>query len=100
MYKPNRGRSRVALKRYGLRENLVPAKRYLADRSRTVDAHKESRNLVGMAEGSPTTDHPSDSFHSSSEANSEIAVSLSDKTPISAYSDNINIDAAMSIVTT
>ncbi len=99
MHRPIRGRSRVALEHYGLRENLVPTERYLADRDRSVDAHKEGRNLVGMAEGNLTTDHPSDSFHSYSEANSEIAVSIDDKTPMSACSDNISVDAAMSIVT-
>ena len=57
-----------------------------------------------MASGNLATDHPSDSFHSSSEANSDTtisvtAVSISGKSPMSSYSDNINVDAAMSILT-
>ncbi len=104
MQVPNRGRSRSALGRYNLRQNLVPPLRYSVDYSGPVNPSRDSRNSAGMATEGLTLDHSRNSFRSSSEVDSdetiaEIVASTSGLQSMSAYSDNINVEAAMSILT-
>ncbi len=90
------GRSRSALERYGLRKRLALPVRYRSDRSVSVESAQGSRDLGAMAEELVATDHPSDSWNSSLEVDSEEACHILEKTPIW---DNLSLEAAMVMVT-
>ena len=89
-------RSRSVLERYGLRKRLALPVRYRMDRNVSVDSIEEGRDLGVMTEELLATDHPSDSWNSSSEVNSEEALNVLEKTPIS---DNLSLEAFMVMVT-
>ena len=101
---PIHGRARSAIGHYNLRTRLAPPVRFLAEDSWPVKPNRARRNSVEMAKEGLTLDHNSNNFRSSSEVNSdetvaETVVNASSIPLMSTYSENINVETTMSLLT-